>query len=124
MESYPRVRIKLVENLSRHLVPALTSLGHDVDTVEDEGLAGRPDAAVGEAARYNDRMLFTLDLEFASLRKYPPGSHPGIVLFRPRGSGPLEVNRLVLEFLTNTDVEALRGHIVVVDWGRIRLRGP
>ncbi len=43
------MRIKLDENLPHRLVPLLTELGHRVDTVPDEGLAGENDAVVWQA---------------------------------------------------------------------------
>lgn len=86
------MRLKLDENLSRHLKPVLIALGHDVLTAADEDLLSSPDVQVAACAAREDRMLLTLDIEFADLRKYPPGSHPGIMLFRPASLGPLSVN--------------------------------
>ena len=40
------MRVKLDENLPAPLSKALAGLGHDVDTVTDEGLGGCPDDAV------------------------------------------------------------------------------
>jgi hypothetical protein len=40
-------------------------------------------------------MLMTLDVEFADLRKYPPGSHPGVILFRPLSLSPPSVNAFI-----------------------------
>jgi hypothetical protein len=37
------MKIKLDENLPHVLSDELVSFGHDVDTVDDEGLAGEPD---------------------------------------------------------------------------------
>jgi len=45
------MRIKLDENLSRYLKETLTELGHDADTVADEGLLSQPDMLVGRAAQ-------------------------------------------------------------------------
>jgi predicted nuclease of predicted toxin-antitoxin system len=56
------VKIKLDENLSRHLKDALSQLGHDVATAVEEGLLGKVDTEVGAAAKGEDRMIFTLDL--------------------------------------------------------------
>jgi predicted nuclease of predicted toxin-antitoxin system len=46
-------------------------------------VVGKVDIEVGVAAKSEDRMIFTLDLDFADLRKFPPGAHPGVMLFRP-----------------------------------------
>jgi predicted nuclease of predicted toxin-antitoxin system len=118
------VRLKLDENLSRHLKPTLTSLGHDVMTVVDEGLLSQPDTVVAAAASGESRILLTLDVEFADLRKYPPGAHPGVVLFRPARLGAMTVNRFVEEFVRDTDMAALGGCVVVVDTSGVRVRRP
>jgi len=44
------VKVKLDENLPARLVWLLAELGHDADTVPQEGLAGRPDADIWAAA--------------------------------------------------------------------------
>jgi predicted nuclease of predicted toxin-antitoxin system len=118
------MKLKLDENLSRHLKPALVELGHDVLTAADEGLLSRPDVEVAACAAREGRMLMTLDIEFADLRKYPPGSHPGTVLFRPGSLGPLAVNRLVADFARATDLSTLAGCVAVVEPHGIRVRQP
>ena len=118
------MKLKLDENLSHHLKPTLASLGHDVMTVADEGLLSQPDTVVAEAANSESRILLTLDIEFADLRKYAPGTHPGIVLFRPRSLGALTVNESVEAFVRHTDMTALTGCVVVVDATRVRIRQP
>lgn len=118
------MRIKLDENLSRHLKAPLVEAGHDAVPAAEQDLLGKSDAELGEAAKNEGRMVFTLDLEFADLRKFPPGSHPGVVLFRPRSMGPLAVNRFVLGFLSDTDLPRLAGCVVIVEPNRIRVRRP
>jgi predicted nuclease of predicted toxin-antitoxin system len=118
------VKLKLDENLSRHLKPVLLLLGHDTETADDEGMLSRPDTEVGRAAREAGRILLTLDLEFGDLRKYPPGGHPGIVLFRPRDFGPLSVNRFVERFVRDTNLEELAGCLAIVEPFRVRIRRP
>jgi predicted nuclease of predicted toxin-antitoxin system len=66
------VKIKLDENLSLHLKPSLVQRGHEVSTAAEEGLLGKLDAEVGAAAKAEERMVLTLDLDFADLRKFPP----------------------------------------------------
>jgi len=118
------MKLKLDENLSRHLRPLLAALGHDVTTAREQGLLGRPDTEVAAAAKKEDRVLLTLDLEFADLRKYPPGTHPGVILFRPRTFGPLAVNGFVERFVRDADLEGLAGSIAVVEPHQVRARRP
>lgn len=118
------MKIKLDENLSRHLKPLLVERGHEVSTAGEEGLLGKLDVEVGAAAKADERMVLTLDLDFADLRKFPPGMHPGVILFRPRSMGPLAVNRFVLKFVQEVDLARLSRCLAVVEPGRVRVRRP
>jgi predicted nuclease of predicted toxin-antitoxin system len=81
------VRFKIDENLPYELASDLRRLGHDADTVFDEGLGGAADPTVLTAAVDADRVLLTLDKGIANLRRYPLHEHAGLVLFRPEASG-------------------------------------
>ncbi len=116
------MKIKLDENLSRHLKSTLIDAGHEAHTAADEGLLGKADADVAAAAKSEGMMVFTLDVAFADLRRFPPGEHPGIILFRPATRGPLAVNAFVLDFIRQQNLESLAGSITVVEHGRIRVR--
>jgi predicted nuclease of predicted toxin-antitoxin system len=118
------MKLKLDENLSRHLKPVLIAQGHDTLTAADEGLLSRPDTEIARAAAAEERMLLTLDVQFADLRKHPPGSHPGIILFRPISLGPVSVNSFVADFLRSADLLRLAGCVAVVEPGRVRVRSP
>ena len=118
------MKLKLDENLSCHLKPALTELGHNVLTAADENLLSHPDTEIARAAKEEQRMLMTLDIEFADLRKYPPGSHPGVILFRPLSLNPLSVNAFIIDFVRRTDLDKLAACIAVVDPVHVRVRFP
>jgi predicted nuclease of predicted toxin-antitoxin system len=116
------MKLKLDENLSRHLKPVLIGLGHDVLTAADENLLSQPDTEIARAAKNERRMLLTLDIEFADLRKYPPGSHPGVILFRPHSLSPLSVNAFIADFIRRTDLDKLAACVAVVDPVHVRIR--
>ena len=118
------MRLKLDENLSRQLKAALNALGHDVDTAAEERLLSQPDSAIAAASKMAGRMLFTLDLDFSDIRLYPPGSRPGIILFRPATLGPLEVNRFIVDFVAHQNLTDLAGCVAVAEPGRLRVRRP
>ena len=81
------MRFTLDANLPVELVTDLRDLGHDADTVADEGLRSAADPAVVDAASAADRILFTLDKGIANLQRYPIHPHAGVVLFRLDTSG-------------------------------------
>jgi len=118
------MKLKLDENLSRHLKPVLIGLGHDVLTAADENLLSHPDTELAQAAKEDQRMLMTLDVEFADLRKYPPGAHPSVILFRPLSLSPLSVNAFITDFVRRTDPDKLDACVAVVDPVNVRVRYP
>ncbi|MFA9431695.1 DUF5615 family PIN-like protein [Egicoccus sp. AB-alg2] len=81
-------RVELDENLPNDLATALRRDGRDVHTVVVKRLAGESDPVVMAAATDEGRILLTLDRGIGDLRRYPPGSHAGIVVGGPSGHGP------------------------------------
>jgi predicted nuclease of predicted toxin-antitoxin system len=69
------MKIKLDENIAQSAVGRLAALGHDVDTVQQEALTGRPDSEVWAAAQREARFLVTHDLDFSDARLFAAGSH-------------------------------------------------
>lgn len=116
------MKIKLDENMPSSLVDLLQHLGHDVDTVLAEGLAGFDDDAVWNAAQEDGRLLITQDLDFSDLRKFAPGEHSGVVLFRLQEPGwPVLLARARSVFGCVT-LSEWRGCLVVVTPHKIRVR--
>jgi hypothetical protein len=118
------MNIKLDQNLSQYLRDDLTALKHDVDSVFDEGLSGASDPEVLKVATSHDRILFTLDTDFLDLKVYPPGSHRGVIVFRPPRQGALAVAEFIKAFVRSTDLGKYYRRTTVVERTRARtLRG-
>lgn len=116
------MKFKLDENLPVELAFDLRGLGHDADTVFDEGLCGAADPSVVQAAVTADRILITLDKGIANIREYPGQPQVGIVLFRPDTSGRRAVLAFVRERLSALLALDLNGRLTVVGASRIRIR--
>jgi predicted nuclease of predicted toxin-antitoxin system len=116
------VKFKLDENLPIELATDLRELGHDADTVHDEGLSGAADPTVMDAAYLAGRILLTLDKGIANLRRYPTHKHGGVVLFRPDTVGRGAVIAFVRERLREVLELELSGRLIVVGSSRIRFR--
>lgn len=56
-------------------MPILQRHGHDVDTVPEEHLSGRPDAEIWQIVSAEGRFLITQDLDFSDTRQFAPGTH-------------------------------------------------
>ena len=55
------MRIKIDENISRHLKVLLIPEGHEATTAAEEGLPGKADIEVGATAKAEGMLLFTLE---------------------------------------------------------------
>ena len=116
------LRSKLDENLPRRIESALRDLGHDVETALSEGLAGGLDPDLLAACMAEDRVLVTLDLDFADIRAYPPGSHRGVWVLRPSNQSFGSVLIAVLAGVKLSTVERTAGQLWVIDEKRVRIR--
>lgn len=115
-------RFKLDENMPGEAIELLRGDGHDVRTVLDELLGGSADPRILQACRDDDRMLVTLDLDFADLQLYAPSSHPGIWVLRGRSQSIETTMELLLGALSLLRSESPRHRLWIVEHGRIRIR--
>lgn len=76
------MRFKVDENLPVEVATVLLTAGHDAMTVIGQQMSGRPDADLILACQREDRIVVTLDLDFADIRAYPPADYPGIIVLR------------------------------------------
>jgi predicted nuclease of predicted toxin-antitoxin system len=118
------MRLKLDKNLPLVLRDELAAQGHDAHTCHDESLQGAADGAVFAAASGEGRTLITLDLDFADIRRYPPGGHPGVVVLRPARADVDSCVAAVARFLFHVPEADVPGNLVIVEDHRVRIRRP
>jgi predicted nuclease of predicted toxin-antitoxin system len=117
------MRAKIDENMPVDAVAVLREAGWETSTVYDEALAGADDDRVAAACRLDDRVLVTLDLDFADIRMYPPEEHAGIIVLRPVDPDRDRVLALLRKVIPFFAVEAVRRRLWIVEPDRIRIRG-
>lgn len=115
------MRIKLDENLPVRLSPLLKTLGHDVSTVDDEGLRGKPDLDIWHASQREGRFLITQDLDFSDLRRFTPGTHRGILLVRLHSPSRRALSDRIMTVFSREHVEGWLGCFVIVSPRKIRV---
>ncbi|MBL8291154.1 MAG: DUF5615 family PIN-like protein [Bryobacterales bacterium] len=76
------MKFKTDENLPAEAATVLREAGYDAEAVWDEALTGADDTTIAGRIRTEDRVLITLDLDFANIRSYPPEDYPGIIVLR------------------------------------------
>jgi predicted nuclease of predicted toxin-antitoxin system len=118
------MRVKLDENLPESLLPALSALGHDVDNVRLEGLVGQRDIDIWQAAKTAERFFLTQDLDFSDIRKFSPGTHPGLMLVRLRAPGRQALaNRIAAAFWEQEPESWARCFVLLTDH-KLRVHQP
>lgn len=118
------MRVKIDENLPASLAAALRALGHDADTVMEEGLSGSSDPEVWAAAQAESRLLITQDLDFSDTRTFAPGAHAGILLVRVGHATNRQLVALVASAFEREDVTSWTGCFVVLTDVKVRVRRP
>ena len=118
------MKVKLDENLPQSARDALVAAGHEVDTVTEEGLTGAPDPQVVQAATDAGRLLISLDRGLGDIRRYPPGSHAGILVLRVSDQSAASVRTALASVLASHDLETLGGANAVAQRGLLRVRRP
>jgi predicted nuclease of predicted toxin-antitoxin system len=118
------MKIKLDENVTTGIIPALKNFGHDVETSNEEGLTGKPDSDIWSAAQSEARFLITQDMDFSDARKFAPATHHGILLLRLRSPNQTGIIARLTELFSSEDTESWGGCFVVATEHKVRvLRG-
>lgn len=111
------------EDLPRSLVRALLDVGLEAEHVIDSGLRGQPDGSILDHAVANGMVLVSGDLGFANVLRFPLGSHHGIVVTRfPNELPTPTMNADIVRALEDLSDEELRGNLVILEPGTVRLR--
>lgn len=117
------MKFKLDENLPIDGATLLSDLGHDAMTVIDQSLSGESDDRLIKICTSEDRVLITLDLDFADIRNYPPNNYSGIIVLRPQSQSKPHVLSLLLSIASLLVPEDLRKRLWIVDEHKVRIRG-
>jgi len=116
------VRFKLDENLPLDARRLLELAGYDAHTAIEEALAGAPDDRILQASRVEDRILVTLDMDFADVRSYL-AAHPGIWILRPTTQSMDAILSVLRDALSLLGREETANRLWIVETGRVRIRG-
>lgn len=116
------MKFKLDENMPGALALLLSEATHDVATAQEEGLCGANDPPLLAAATAEGRVLLTFDQDFADVRRYPPASHAGIVVFRLKDQRWRTLEPAARSLLSSQDLATLGAGLTVVQAGRVRHR--
>lgn len=92
-------------------------------TVLAQHMQGQNDSRILQACRREDRVLVTLDLDFADMRAYPPRDHPGFILLRVRTQDKPHILHVFERAIALIGTEPLEHRLWIVEETRVRIRG-
>lgn len=98
-------------------------MGHDAVSVAEIGLSGADDERVRAAAIAEQRVLLTLDADFANVLRYPPAATPGVVRLRLHPATEDAIDEMLNGAIPRVAEVSVRSKLVVVDERKIRIRG-
>jgi predicted nuclease of predicted toxin-antitoxin system len=116
------MKLKLDENLDERLSDRIAESGHDASTARRQQLGGAKDEILYRVCCEEGRVLVTLDLDFASVIRFPPDGTAGIVVLRPRSPLIHVVRDLIDAFVTLLETRSPAGQLWIVEPGRVRIR--
>ena len=114
----------LIDNaLSPYLARLLADAGHDAVHVRDYGLHAAEDPIILERAGIEDRVVVSVDSDFAMLLAVSRRSKPSFILFREAAIiRAQDYASRILESLPSLEAELEAGCVVTFRRGRIRVR--
>jgi predicted nuclease of predicted toxin-antitoxin system len=116
------MKLLMDENMPREAADLLRNLGHDVKSIRDLNLQGTKNGDIYRLIQAEERMLVTLDLDFANILNYPTQTHPGIIVLRVRVQNPPSIVATLQRFLQQVTPDRLKGNLTIVDEFRYRMR--
>ncbi len=117
------MKFKIDENLPIEFAELLTDATHDAVTVSTQGLRGTDDPTLVDICMREDRILVTLDLDFADIRSYPPQDFPGFIVLRVARHDKRHLMEVFQRAISLIDREPLKRHLWIVEETRVRIRG-
>ena len=117
-------RVKLDESLSEQLVETLTNAGYDALTVLGQNWGGTKDPELWPRVQQEGVFFITSDKGFGDLRRYPPGTHAGVLLLRPDRESLIDYRSLIEHVIRERDLRQLSRCVTVATHRSIRTRRP
>jgi len=111
------------EDMPRSTGRELAVHGNEIIDIRDHGLRGVDDNRIYEFAQEHKAILVTGDRGFGNILKFPPGVHHGIIIVHlPNEMTTGEMNRVLLDAVRHLSEEEIRGNLIIIEPGKIRIR--
>jgi hypothetical protein len=116
------MKFKIDENLAIEIADLLQDEGYEASTIYSESLKGAKDPTVIAVCQEEQRVLVTLDLDFADIKTYPPQNYEGIIVLRPYRQDKPYLLSFFQKLIPAISQHPLKGHLWIAEEGKIRIR--
>ncbi len=116
------MKFKLDENLPVEAADILKQAGYDTETVFSENLVGTSDPNLAEHCQREERILLTLDMDFADIRAYPPKECPGLIVLRLARQDKLHILNIFERIAKLVGEEKPASKLWIVEESLVRIR--
>lgn len=116
------MKFKVDENLPFEAAGLLRLAGYDAATVLEQHLGGSPDSDIASVCQQEERILITLDVDFADIRAYPPAQFPGLIVLRLREQSKAHILDVMNRLILTLSSESLEHLLWIVEETRLRIR--
>lgn len=110
------------ENLPSECAEYLRAAGYHAETAGEEALTGSQDAVLFDHCKREDRILVTLDLDFANVQVYRPHTHPGVIVLRPPNQDKQKLLSVLRRFIEVLPLRSPKAQLWIVEADRVRIR--
>jgi predicted nuclease of predicted toxin-antitoxin system len=110
------------ENLPIELAKMLLQAGHDAMTVIEQQYGGSSDMRLAKLCQQENRILVTLDMDFADIRAFRPADYPGLMVLRLSRHDKPHVLGVIGRVMQLFTTESLVNTLWIIEENRIRIR--
>lgn len=116
------MRFKVDENLPVEVTQRLNAANHDAMSIHDQQMVGERDTKIAVVCQVEQRIILTLDTDFADIRTFPPQNYAGIIVLRLLRHDKPHVLTVINRLIRTLQSETPEGQLWIVDEERIRIR--
>ena len=103
----------------------LRESGFPVITIQELDKTSATNGTVIDIANKERSVIVTGDLDFSNVLLYPPASHHGIIVLRPRLDTPQAINdvhKVLLHLLKELNPSEIERSLIIVDRNKYRIK--
>ena len=116
------MKFKIDENLLVDAVKTFQEAGYNTVSVLDQSLQGCSDKTLISICKNENRILVTLDIDFANLLTYPPQEYAGIIVLRLKKYDKKHILTVLEKLISFMSKKLPESELWIVEENKIRIR--